>query len=275
MTGLSINHYIAPPGYALERFLDDCAAAGATGVGLTERALEEAALPDLKRMLDDRGLAVTSVNSAGFFLWGDAARAQRQLAINAALIDAAAVLSAGTLVTIGGGLADLGTERPGDLARTRRAVDAALPELCAAAAARGVRLGLETMHPIRIATKSTVNTLTQAEALCAAHPGLGFVLDVFHSWWDPDLESVLARSIAQLTLVQLTGVAQPSDPALLPSRCPLSQGRVDTADLLRLLVRCGYGGAYEFELFAHDLAGASVADAIRRAVDDFAALAAA
>ncbi|MBN8916615.1 MAG: sugar phosphate isomerase/epimerase [Rhizobiales bacterium] len=275
MTGLSINYYIAPPGYALERFLDDCATAGATGVGLTERALQEVALPDLKRMLDERGLAVSSVNSAGFFLWGDPARAQRQVAINAALIEAAAMLSAGTLVTIGGGLGDLGTERPGDLARARRAVDAALPELCAAAKARGVRLGLETMHPIRIPTKSTVNTLTQAEALCGAHPGLGFILDVFHSWWDPDLEPVLARSIARLTLVQLSGVAQPRDPALLPTRCPLSQGCVDTADLLRLLARCGYGGPYEFELFAHELAGASVADAIRRAVDDFAALAAA
>ncbi|WP_246702109.1 sugar phosphate isomerase/epimerase [Xanthobacter sp. SG618] len=273
--GLSINYYIAPPGYALERFLDDCAAAGATGVGLTERALEEVALPDLKRMLDERGLAVSSVNSAGFFLWGDAARAQRQVAINAALIEAAAVLCAGTLVTIGGGLGDLGTERPGDLARARRAVDAALPELCAAAEARGVRLGLETMHPIRIPTKSTVNTLTQAEALCGAHPGLGFILDVFHSWWDPDLEPVLARSIARLTLVQLSGVAQPRDPALLPARCPLSQGCVDTTELLRLLAQCGYGGPYEFELFAHELAGASVADAIRRAVDDFAALAAA
>ncbi|GLI21420.1 sugar phosphate isomerase/epimerase [Xanthobacter flavus] len=275
MTGLSINYYIAPPGYALERFLDDCAAAGAAGVGLTERALEEVALPDLKRMLDERGLAVSSVNSAGFFLWGDAARAQRQVAINAALIEAAAVLCAGTLVTIGGGLGDLGTERTGDLARARRAVDAALPELCAAAEARGVRLGLETMHPIRIPTKSTVNTLTQAEALCAAHSGLGFILDVFHSWWDPDLEPVLARSIARLTLVQLSGVAQPRDPTLLPTRCPLSQGCVDTAELLRLLAQSGYGGPYEFELFAHELAGASVADAIRRAVDDFAALAAA
>ncbi|UDQ90249.1 sugar phosphate isomerase/epimerase [Xanthobacter autotrophicus] len=274
MTGLSINHYITPPGYALERFLDDCAAAGATGVGLTERALDEVALPDLQRMLDARGLTVSSVNSAGFFLWGDPERAQRQAAVNAALIHAAAVLSAGTLVTIGGGLDDLGPQPPGVLAHARCTVAAALPALRDAAGARGVRLGLETMHPIRIPTKSTLNTLTQAEALCVAHPGLGFVLDVFHSWWDPDLEPVLARSIARLTLVQLSGVAQPRDPALLPARCPLSQGCVDTGDLLRLLARCGYRGPYEFELFAHDLDGVSVADAIRRAVDDFAALAA-
>lgn len=269
MPGLSINHYIAPEGYPLERFLDDCVKAGATGVGITERALSEMPSAELKRQLADRGLHVTSVNSAGFFLWSDAARLQRQQEINAHLIEVAADLEADTLVTIGGGLHDYEHMRPGDLQRARSTVIEQLPGLVDAAAHREVLLGLEPMHPVRIPNKSTLNTLAQTERLCDAHPGLGFVLDVFHSWWDPDLEDVLARMVSRLRLVQLTGVAQPRDPVPLPIRCGLSDGLVDMRVLIRMLEGIGYAGHYEFELFASDLRGSSVADAIRRAVDDF------
>lgn len=269
MSGLSINHYIAPEGYPLERFLDDCVEAGATGVGITERALSEMAPAELKRRLSDRALGVTSVNSAGFFLWSDAARLQRQREINATLIEAASELEADTLVTIGGGLHDYEQMRPGDLQRARSTVVDQLPGLIEAAARREVLLGIEPMHPIRIPNKATLNTLGQTERLCDGNPGLGFVLDVFHSWWDPDLEDVLARMVPRLRLVQLTGVAQPRDPVPLPTRCGLSDGLVDIAELIGMLQRIGYAGPYEFELFASDLRGASVADAIRRAVDDF------
>ena len=78
MGGLSINHYLTPAGYPLATFLDDAVAAGGSGVGLTERALAEMSVPALRRMLRDRNLRVTSVNSAGFFLWDDPARAKRQ-----------------------------------------------------------------------------------------------------------------------------------------------------------------------------------------------------
>lgn len=269
MSGLSINHYLAPEGYPLERFLDDCVAAGATGVGITERALGEMPVGELKRHLSDRSLGVTSVNSAGFFLWSDPARLQRQGEINARLIEAAAELEADTLVTIGGGLHDYEQARPGDLQRARSTVADRLPGLIEAAARRNVRLGVEPMHPIRIPNKATLNTLGQTERLCEANSGLGFVLDVFHSWWDPDLEEVLARMVSRLRLVQLTGVDQPRDPVPLPTRCGLSEGLVDMAALIGMFERIGYVGRYEFELFAADLRGASVADTIRRAVDDF------
>ncbi len=267
MTGLSINHYLAPPGYPLSRFLDDCVAAGATGVGLTEHALDEAALPDLRRML-----RVSSVNSAGFFLWAEPDRVARQREANARLIEAAAELAAETLVTIGGGLHDAGPDAPGALPRARQAVEDALPALIQAARSSGVRLGIEAMHPIRIVTKATLNTLAQAEALCIRHPDLGVVVDAFHSWWDPDLEPVLARIVDRIRLVQLCGVKQPLDPAQAPRRCPMREGAADLAGLIDHLGRCGYRGGYEFEVFAQDLDGQTVPEAARQAAADFTIL---
>jgi sugar phosphate isomerase/epimerase len=271
--GLAINHYITPPGHGLEAFLDDCVAAGATGVGLTERALAEVPLPALKRMLATRGLHVTSVNSAGFFLWADAARAARQREVNAGLLDAAAELGADTLVTIVGGLHDLGSPRPGALAEARRMAEQALPALAATAEARGIRLGLEPMHPMRIGSKSVLNSLRQAAALCAALPRHGIVLDLSHSWWEPELEPLLEGLAGRLMLVQLCGVALPGDPGAAQRRCGLAEGVADVGAILRLLRRCGYAGRFELEIFAEDLHGTPHRAVMQRAVADFARLA--
>ena len=273
MAGISINHYLAPPGYPLRSFLDDAVAAGANGIGIAERTLSDASLPALKAMLRERELCVTSVNSAGFFLWPDPERAKSQRSTNTRLLEAAAELAAETLVVIGGGLHDMGAQDDRhDLARARSAFEAGLPALIEAAGKYGVRLGLEPMHPLRIFTKGTLNTLAQAAALCDRLPGLGVVLDIFHTWWDPDLEPMLKRLSKRLTLVQLSGVMHPRHQNALPRRCLLNQGAADVGRVLHVLNQCGYQGRFEFELFAEDLDGQKVADVMRSAVAEFASL---
>lgn len=273
MTGISINHYLAPAGYSLTSFLDEAAAVGANGVGLTERSFSEIPVPALKRMLRERELRVTSVNSAGFFLWGDPERAKQQRLINTSLVESAAELSADTLVLIGGGLHDIGPDdEVTSLARARSTFEFELPAIIDEAEGHGVRLGVEPMHPIRIFTKGTLNTLAQTAALCDRHPKLGVVLDLFHCWWDPDLEPMLKRLASRLTLVQLCGVVQPRQPELLPKRCPLNEGVADVGGILETLYRSGYAKSFEFELFAQDLDGRTVGDVMHTAVSDFARL---
>ena len=273
MAGVSINHYLAPPGYPLQSFLDDAVAAGANGIGITERTLSEAAPAVLKAMLRERELCVTSVNSAGFFLWADPERATLQLSTNARLLEAAAELAADTLVVIGGGLHDMGPQdNKHDLIRARAAFEAELPAMIEAARKYGVRLGVEPMHPLRIFTKGTLNTLAQAAALCDRLPGLGVVLDLFHVWWDPDLEPMLARLHDRLTLVQISGVMQPRNQNALPKRCLPKQGAADVGWILRALKACRYQGRFEFELFAEDLDGQKVAEVMTAAVTEFASL---
>jgi sugar phosphate isomerase/epimerase len=269
MSGLSINHYITPAGYPLERFLDECAAAGATGVGLTERALGELPLASIKGMLAARKLSVTSVNSAGFFLWGEPDKAQEQRKINAFLVEASEALDASALTTIGGGFIDGGDGERAGIQERRKRIEDALPDLISAANAKGVKLGVEPMHPSRITNKSLLNTLAQTERLLAGFPDLTVILDAFHTWWEPDLETFIERHVSRLSCVQLSGVVLSNDPAMAPSRCAMGEGVVDLKALIRTLSDSGYRGPLEFELFAHELGGKSVSDVIRQAVDDF------
>jgi sugar phosphate isomerase/epimerase len=269
MSGLSINHYVTPSGYSLERFLDECAAAGATGVGLTERALAEVPLAGIKEMLALRKLSVTSVNSAGFFLWSEAGRAQEQRKINAFLVEASDALGASALTTIGGGFTDGGEGRKRSIHELRKRIEEALPDLISAANAKGVKLGVEPMHPSRITNKSLLNTLAQTERLLASFPDLTVILDAFHTWWEPDLDTFIEKHVSRLSCVQLSGIVLSNNPAMAPSRCAIGEGDVDLKALIKTLSGSGYRGPFEFELFAHELRGKSVSDVIRQAVDDF------
>lgn len=269
MNGLSINHYIVPAGYPLERFLDDCAAAGASGVGLTERALGEASLGRIKEMVTTRKLAVTSVNSAGFFLWSSPERAQQQAKINAFLIEASQALGAAALTTIGGGFIDAGGGHQVSIQDLRKDIDDALPPMIAAATAAGVRLGVEPMHPSRITNKSLLNTLAQTRRLLSRFTELTVILDAFHTWWEPDLECFIADHAQRLSCVQISGIMLSADPSMAPSRCAMRAGVFDLKPMIRLLAESGYRGPFEFELFAHELRDRPVSDVIRQAVDDF------
>ena len=75
---LSINAYICPPDYPIARFLPLVAQTGASAVGLTIRALDEIPVPQLKARLNDLGLGVSTLNSAGYFLYHDVERSAQQ-----------------------------------------------------------------------------------------------------------------------------------------------------------------------------------------------------
>lgn len=136
MNPLSINYYICPPDVALPRFCELAVAAGASAVGLTVRALEEMPLAQIRSLLDSHGLAVSSLNSAGYFLYGDAVLAREQAARNERMIAAAAELGAHTLVVIAGGLA----HGPHAAAAAREKVARDLLRLAERAAMAGVHL---------------------------------------------------------------------------------------------------------------------------------------
>lgn len=243
----AVNQYICPPGFGLERFLDLAVRAGAEAVGLTRAGIDGVAPAALARMLRERGLGVSSLNSAGFFTLAGEAAWREQSALDGRLIDTAAEIGADALCVIAGGAGDRG---PSD---ARAAVADRLAALDERAAAAGVRLGLEPVHPAELLDKSCVNTIAQARALAAGLQATGLLIDVYHSWWDPDLED-LAGAPDGVVLFQLCGVER-RDAGFGFGRGPLGEGLVDLAAVLGGAREAGYGGRFEFEMFARDLMG--------------------
>jgi sugar phosphate isomerase/epimerase len=252
MNPLSINAYICPEDMSVEALFPLAVAAGASAVGLTVRAVDEIDHIRLRSFLNDNGLAVSSLNSAGYFLYEDPAALKQQRERNQRLIDLAAQLQAHTLVVITGGLAH-GTR---SLGQARACIAEGLAELAEQAADAGVHLGLEPIHPAGVLNKGCINSLQQALALIGPLSGVSLTLDLYHSWWDTDLEGLAARAGDKVRLVQFSNVVALRDPADFQREEP-ANGLLDVGQMLRALAVEGYRGYFEFELFADHLRGRS------------------
>ncbi len=267
MNPLSINAYICPPDYPIANFLPLVARAGASAVGVTVRTLEEIALPSLRQRLGDLGLAVSSLNSAGYFLFDDAAQSKAQANTNLRLIDAAAEIGAKTLVVITGGL----SHGSSTLREARSRVRDGLHKLAERAAGAGVQLGLEPIHPAGVLNKGCVNSLRHALELVSDIHNASIALDLYHSWWDPDLPGLAAKHANKIRLVQFCNVVAIRDPADLQRDTPES-GLINVESELTALGAEGYSGYFEYELFADHLRGRSVEAMIAQASRFYAAL---
>lgn len=240
----SISHYLCPADVALTDFLDQVAHAGFTAVALTEAALRELPLLTLRRELADRGLAVSSVNSAGYFLFeGEAARAQDRR--NHELLEQTAALGEARLNVIVGGNSAM------PLADARKKAVEALARFSEEAARLNVRLALEPYVPWRATTHNCINTISQVEAIIASIPTLTTTVDLYHLWWEPDLDKVLAGASAPIGLLQICDVAIIDNE--LPRRMPLGEGFLPWGKHVGAL-RAGFPGIpIELELFASQL----------------------
>ncbi|MCF3934498.1 sugar phosphate isomerase/epimerase [Acuticoccus sp. M5D2P5] len=264
---LSISQYAASPADTVLDFLDHAAAEGYSAVAIVERALDEMSAERLAEAIAARGLTVSSLNSAGYFLQADEAARRRQEWKNRRLLEAAPVLGAPLNLIPGG-------PGPGGLSveRARAEIDAAIEAFAGAARDLGARLTLEPIHPMDLAYKGAICQLAHAEAVCARVPGLAITLDLFHSWWDHDLDRVLAAP-GGLAVLQVCDVACPEGAP--PMRRPLGEGMMDLARILRLAEAGGWADVYEVELFHHQLDGRPLRQVMVESREAFARLAAA
>jgi sugar phosphate isomerase/epimerase len=250
---LAANYYLAPPGYAVARFMKDAKEAGADGVGLTVSALKAHEPEALAALAADHGVFISSLNSAGYFLFSDVANRERQQALNTRLIEAAARMRAGRLVIITGGILESGLT----LEEARVRVAEGLMALDVEAGTVGVRLALEPIHPADLTIKGCVNSVRQALDLVRPLPSTDVVLDIFHSGWDPDIWLASTLSDPKLALVQACDWYEPS-PDEKPQRTLPGHGCMDLRRWLATLAGSDYNGPIEFEMFDRHRGGRAV-----------------
>lgn len=266
MNPLAINFYVCDDGTDLPEFLRLAAQAGASAVGLTVRALENWNVRAIRQQLGSYGLRVSSLNSAGYFLYADPKKRSEQQALNERLLDAASELAAETLVLITGGLLQ-GTL---PLPDARAAVRAGIQQLADEAARRNVFLGLEAIHPSSVLSKGCVNSLAQAARMVDDLDNAGLVVDLYHSWWDPDLLAAFDAPRDAVRLVQICNVRQST--AEVFERDVLSAGLLDVGAILRDMSTRGYKGYFEFEMFPIHLRGRAVAEVINEVGKEYRSL---
>lgn len=264
---LSANYYLAPPDVSVSQFMQWAREAGAKGIGLTVAALGAHSADDLKSMAADNGLFISTLNSAGYFLFSSLGQRQGQNKLNRNLIEAAARMDAGRLVVIAGGTSGSGMT----LERARAHVAQSLAELDRCAGDSGIRLALEPVHPVDLTLKGCVNSVAQAMTMVKPLANTDLVIDLFHSYWDDDIWRLNEIAGGRVGAVQVCNWYEPH-PDAKPMRDVPSAGAMDVTRWLRELLAAGYTGPIEFEMFDRHRNGRPVPDILNIAFDNLRAI---
>jgi sugar phosphate isomerase/epimerase len=198
-------------------------------------------------------------------LGGDGLRARRGLAAARRALERAHELGADVVVAIAGVRGARSWQAAADaLARN-------LAELLPGARDAGVRLAIEVIHPLR-QDLSFVNTVQDASRIARrAGRGAGYVLDTWHSGWEPALLGVIDRDAARrIHAVQLSDYKKVTLRSM--DRAMLGRGILPLADVVGRLERAGYRGWYELEIISDDVDGMGYERALVRARTAFARL---
>jgi sugar phosphate isomerase/epimerase len=167
--------------------------------------------------------------------------------------------------------------RPGsapskDIMAARAQVDDALAEMLDYAQQADMPLAIEPLHPAYAADRACVNTTRQALDICDRFDpkrsgALGVALDVYHIWWDPELEPQIARTGKdRLLAFHVCDWLVPTKD-ILNDRGMMGDGVIDIKSVRAVVEAQGFAGYSEIEIFSNDWWGKSMDEVLRTCID--------
>ena len=242
---LSLNQ-ITVERASLDEAVEACARHGVPNIAVWRHKLAETGLERAARLIRGAGLRVSSVCRGGMFPAATGAERAARIDDNRRAVDEAAALCADVLVLVCGA-APLPSK---DIAAARRMVADGIAALVPYARERGVRLGIEPMHPAFAAERSCITTLREARCLAERFDPavVGIVADVYHIWWDPELHDELARAAGRLSGFHVSDWLVPAETVLM-NRGIMGDGAIELRPIRAAVERAGYAGPIEVEIF--------------------------
>jgi sugar phosphate isomerase/epimerase len=243
-------HTITTKPWGIEEALTRYAAAGVRGVTIWRTAFEGRRPAAVAALARDHGLAVVSLCRGGFFPSPSAGERARAIDENRRCVDEAAELGAPHIVLVCGAAPGLPLEE------SRRQIADGIAAVLPHAAAAGVRLAIEPLHPMYAGDRSAVNTVGQARELCRrlGSPWVGIALDVYHTWWDERLEEEVRACGREGSLLafHICDWRTPTTD-LLEDRGIMGDGCIPIRRIRGWVEEAGFGGFHEVEIFSRRL----------------------
>lgn len=223
------------------------AEAGVGGITVWRNSYNGHAPVEIGQRIRAEGLDVVSLVRGGFFPAADVDGRRSAIDKNKRIIDEAEAMGAPLVVLVPGALPE--QSLPTSRNQIRDGLAAVLPH----AEAAGVRLGIEPLHPMYADNRSAINTLGQANDLVEAFASayLGVVVDVYHLWWDPQLEREIARcgDNGNLFAYHVCDWKSPTE-HLLVDRGLMGEGCIPLHQIRGWIEDTGFDGYIEVEIFS-------------------------
>lgn len=240
-------HTITTKPWSIEKAAKEFSAIGAGGITVWRDALSGRNIADTGKMLRDLNLEIVSLCRGGFFPAADAKGRQAAIDDNLKAIDEAAALGAPMVVLVCGAL------KGQSLDESRKQIRDGIAACLDHAKAAGIKLTIEPLHPMYAGDRSAVNTLEQANDMAEAlqSPWVGIALDVYHLWWDPQLERQIKRAgeNGNLSAFHICDWKAPTLD-MLNDRGLMGEGCIDIRKIRGWVEAAGFTGFNEVEIFS-------------------------
>ncbi len=244
---LSIHTMTTKP-WTLEQACASYAKAGVQGITVWRQHLAPYGAAKGRELLQTHGLTCTALCRGGFFPAVYQAGRDKAIEDNRQAIRDAHVLGAPQVVLVCGAVPGL------PLAEARKMVEDGIRAVEPEARAAGVTLAIEPLHPMYAADRSCITTLGEARRLCERinSRSVGIALDVFHVWWDPELEAEIAKARTWTVGFHLCDWRAPLRD-MLNDRSLMGEGCIPLRRIRQLVREAGFTGWDEVEIFSDEL----------------------
>lgn len=240
-------HTITTKPWSLPEAVEHYAAAGVKGISVWQNATEGIGPLRSGEIIRQAGLEIVSYVRGGFFPHTSSAGRAQAIDNNKKLLEEAAALGAPMIVLVCGASPDQSMQKSRE--QIREGIEAILP----LAEKLNVKLAIEPLHPMYAADRSAINTLAQANDMAESFSSsfVGVAVDVYHLWWDGDLEKEIARCGAHGNLFAYHVCDWKVNTIdLLNDRGLMGEGCIDLKKIRSWVEATGFQGFCEVEIFS-------------------------
>ncbi len=233
--------------WTLEECLAGYSAAGVKGISVWRHVLEPMGALKAGEMIRAAGLESVALVRGGFFPAFEESDRQKSLDMNRECIDEAAAVGAPMVVLVCGAVPGM------SLAEARKQIADGIEQVLPHAEQNDVVLAIEPLHPMYAGEKSAINRMAEAREVCEKLDSkhVGIAVDVYHVWWDPDLEEEI-KLAGEGGLISAFHICDWRVPTrdLLTDRGLMGEGCIDVRRIRGWVEDAGFSGWNEVEVFS-------------------------
>ena len=242
-------HTITTKPWSIEEAAKNYSGHGVRGITVWRDTLSGRSIKQTGNMLRQHDLTVVSLCRGGFFPAKEPSKRQAAIDDNRRAIEEAFELGAGIIVLV------CGADPAQSLEESRKQIHDGIAAILPDAKSAGIKLAIEPLHPMYADTRSAINTLAQANDMAETlnSPWAGVAVDVYHLWWDPDLEKEIERCGKNNNLLAFH-ISDWKSPTLdlLNDRGLMGEGCIPVRKIRSWVEAAGFTGYIEVEIFSNE-----------------------
>lgn len=241
---------------------------GVNAISIWRHLIEGQDITEIRRLLKDTDMEVVSLVRGGFFASKEPEIRRKAIGDNLRAIGEAESIGTGMIVLV------CGADPRQSLEDSRNQIMEGIAQILPRAAEAGIRMAVEPLHPMYAADRSAINTLAEANDMAEALQSdwVGVAVDVYHVWWDPQLEEQIRRCGRMGKLFGFHVCDWKVETAdLWSDRGLMGEGCIPLKQIRSWMEQSGFDGYHEVEIFSERYWSMDQQDYLERIMDAYLA----